>query len=118
MYGPSISKEPELVIHWFEEGEARGREFVSGAFTYDRDREQWSSLVTGDPLSSDDEVFSEALEAEVNARQYSPFEVTAKAINDAEEQNRFDDLWTAFENGIERGILDEMVRIRTEGDNR
>lgn len=42
------------------------------------------------------------LEAEANARQYSPFELTASEINLAGD--RSDELWAAYDRGVLAGI--------------
>lgn len=45
--------------------------------------------------------FDEVLEMEENSRQYSPFELTAKMLNEAEHP---DEAWAEFEDGIYEGI--------------
>lgn len=45
--------------------------------------------------------------AEDNDRQFSPFEFTARELNDAEDA---EELWDAFENGIIDGIHEEVGR--------
>lgn len=42
-------------------------------------------------------------EVEENSRQFSPFEFTAKELNDLEETEDFE-VWEAFELGIQDGI--------------
>jgi hypothetical protein len=58
-----------------------------------------------------DAVTTEAYESELHSRQYSPFEMTASAINalgdDAEEA------WEAYDDGLERGIK-RAIRIWKE----
>lgn len=47
-----------------------------------------------------------ASEAESNDRQFSPFEFTAKEINDSKYA---DELWEQFDQGISDGILDNIA---------
>jgi len=50
------------------------------------------------------EAFSEyASESEMNARDYSPWEHTAHAINEAEAESEYD-LWECYEDGVGAGI--------------
>jgi hypothetical protein len=58
-----------------------------------------------------DLVMSACYEAEDNFRQYSPFEFTAKAFNDA---GNSDEVWENYEAGISDGIEDAINFICTE----
>lgn len=46
-----------------------------------------------------------AMASEENDRQFSPFEFTAKELNEAEDS---EELWTAFDEGISTGIAREL----------
>jgi len=45
--------------------------------------------------------FDEFYDAESNSRQFSPFEFTAKALNDMEDDKPYD-VWAVFEEGIDK----------------
>lgn len=51
---------------------------------------------------------------ESHARDYSPFEFTAKKLNDLQETADFD-VWEVFENGINRGINQNMEERAEQG---
>jgi hypothetical protein len=53
-----------------------------------------------DPDLDCDERLSEALEGEVNARQFSPFEFLAQELNSGRDPEA---LWEAYERGVEAG---------------
>lgn len=60
---------------------------------------------TIETMSDAEEVFfCLAGEAESNDREYSPFEFTAKELNDLEETKPYD-VWEVYENGISAGMI-------------
>jgi hypothetical protein len=48
-----------------------------------------------------------ALDIEQLARQYSPFEDTARELNDLVENKPYD-VWEVYDSGIYKGIVDEL----------
>lgn len=52
-----------------------------------------------------------ALEAVENYRQFSPFELFAKELNDSEDP---DSAWEAYEDGISEGIIHAVDNIITD----
>ena len=52
-----------------------------------------------------DHFIMECAEAEGQDRQYSPFDFTAKELNDLCNRKPYD-VWTVFEDGINRGFED------------
>jgi hypothetical protein len=63
-----------------------------------------------------EEAVSEALENEMNARQYSPFEFTAHDLNELDaEDSRPYDVWAVYEDGIYKGICQEVTRRMKAG---
>src|SRR5215475_5103846 len=58
---------------------------------------------------------SSAYDSEQNARQFSPFEFTASAIN--KSGNRTESLWNAYDEGVAAGIKRGVAR-RLQGDER
>jgi len=56
-----------------------------------------------------EEFSSAAGESEANARDYSPWEFTAQAINEATEESEYD-LWQCYEDGVYAGIKAGFVK--------
>ncbi len=56
-----------------------------------------------------DTCMSLCFESEANDRQYSPFEFTAKELNDIEEKKPYD-VWNVFETGIYKGFKQELTK--------
>ena len=59
-------------------------------------------------FSCEDCITSAAFDSEQNARQYSPFEFTAYAINSEDDA---EELWDSYDKGVSDGIV-EAVRER------
>lgn len=57
----------------------------------------------------DDALIEDSYSAEENNRQYTPFEFTAKEINDRPDS---EEAWDAFSSGIDKGIADEVAARR------
>lgn len=76
------------------------REIWTSGFNHASDIPRFNLDMLSNGMSEDDArdaAFSAWVEAEDNKRQFSPFEFTAKAINDMEDQERG---WELFEEGI------------------
>lgn len=62
-------------------------------------------------LYDDGESFYEAIgDTDEHARQYSPFEFTAAAINARPHDDGYPEGWERFDAGCERGVLTECKR--------
>lgn len=59
-------------------------------------------------VDSLDELFDEAFEAEMNSRQFSPFELTAKIFNNSQNP---ESLWEAYERGVGDAIQREIEAL-------
>lgn len=52
-------------------------------------------------ISPNENILEAVAESELNARQYSPFEIFASAVN---RQSNTEELWDSYENGVNAGI--------------
>ena len=79
---------------------ATDNEYFQAGFAHAQDIPRYNLDMLEDGMDEDqarEEAFSAWHEAEDNSRQFSPFEFTAKAINDTEDP---DANWEAFDEGI------------------
>ena len=99
MYPSTMTEEQK---GWYQDGIDRGVA-VADSIAPEKVGDKWDCAIG--KLLEWDEMISELYESESNSRQFSPFEMTAKEINDSEYP---DELWEAFDSGISEGILTTM----------
>lgn len=88
-------------------GYTRGRNIASGTSLYAAAESvaETSYFLDTVRVGVEDHMKSVAYECEENNRSFSPFEFTAARLNADENA---DDLWAAFDDGISKGINDEI----------
>jgi len=84
-----------------DEGAKNGYAAGRYAEVSDHDRKEADCECEGTAVCKDC-LTTAAYQAEENARQFTPFEFTAKAINDSGD--RAEGLWAAYDDGVRSGI--------------
>jgi hypothetical protein len=94
----------------YNDGKERGECVASWLELPDLGTKVWSELNGNVTLDKDnylETMIDLALDNEQHDRQYSPFEDTAKELNELNEVKPYD-VWEIYESGIDKGILDEL----------
>ena len=93
----------------YQAGYDRGQAVASWINTPEIGVEYWTESegrIVATRENAADVWFSCCYDAESNGRQYTPFEFTAKELNDLQEEKKYD-VWDTFEAGIEAGFIAE-----------